>query len=334
MSVETVFGGSVIINRPILEVYSYVEDVNSIVEWFPFYTEVAIIPPRRDSKVSFRAKMALKPLLNWGPIIYVDVIDYVPGRRISYRNLDIGITITIEFQPALRGTLVTTTELLWGWQAVVFGLIAQPLRLIVNDLIMQSLVSLKRRAEARAVDVRPLVFFNYRRSSEYVGGRIYDTLCQEFGIGYVFRDFESIAGGIQWREGIDKALKQCKVIIAHIHDGWEDEIASRMGETDWVRDELERALNQGRDITLIPVFTSDKSDFNMADRLRHVEDTLPAELKIKKALGNHQGILLRTDPDFRQDMERLLQAVWVAIQIDGGWGRTASRIQAQPEAGP
>ncbi len=313
---ENLFGGTVIIDRPILEVYSYVADVHAIVEWYPFYTEVEIIPPRPDSKVSFRAKLALKPLLNWGPSVTVDLIDYVPGRRLSYRSLGWGVSTTAEFQPALRGTLVTLTMSLWGWQASVFGLIAQPLRLLYNDWIMQALLSLKRKAEARVVDVRPLVFFNYRRSqAKYVGGRIYDALCQEFGIGYVFRDFESITGGSQWREGIDKALTQCKVIIAHIDDGWENEIKSKFdkGETDWVRDELERAL-KGKDVTLIPVFTSSKSEFNMAARLKRVQDTLPVALSLKKALANVQGILLRTDPDFRQDLERLLLAVWASIQ--------------------
>ena len=320
MTLETLFGGSVTINRPIIEVYRYVEDIHAIVEWFPFYTEVKVIPRRPDSKVSFRAKLALKPLLNWGPGINVDVIDYVPGRRLSYRCLDVGLTTTIEFQPSLRGTLVTLTMSLWGWQAAAFGLFAQPLRLITNDLVMQSLMSLKRKAEARVLDFSPLVFFNYRRSqAKYVGGRIYDALCQEFGTGYVFRDFESITGGTQWQEGIDQALKQCKVVIAHIDDGWEDEIKNRFdkGETDWVLDELERAINQGRDVTLIPVFTSSESDFNMADRLKRVQNALSADLGVKTALTNRQGILLRTDPDFRQDLEKLLQAVWISIQNDG-----------------
>lgn len=318
---DALLHGAVIIDRSILEIYRYVKNVNAIVEWYPYFTKIEEVEPERGSRVTFRATLSLKPLTNWGPNFKIDLTDYVPGRRISYRSDDVGVTTTVEFQPAMHGTLVTATYSLWGWQAAAFGLFAQPLRLLGNDWLTQCLLSLKRKAEARTVDASPLVFFNYRHAQEYVGGRIYDALCQDFGIGYVFKDFESLKGGRQWREGIDKALKECKVIIAHIDDDWEKEIINRMGkdEPDWVRDELERALNnQGKDVTLIPVFTSSNRDFNMPRRLKQLQDKLPNELKtIKTALANRQGILLRTDPDFRQDLERLLQAVWEVIQSDG-----------------
>jgi hypothetical protein len=323
---ETIFSGSIIIDRPILEVYNYVADVHAISEWFPFYTEVTEITPRNDSKISFRAELIFKPFLNRGPSIVTDMTDYVPGRRISYRCIDIGLMTTVGFEPSLHGTLVSATQSLMGWQAFVFGLVAQPVRLIINDLIMQSLLSLKRRAESRAEDALPLIFFNYRRSkAKYVGGRIYDALCQEFGQGYVFRDFESIIVGTRWQEGIDKALKQCKVVVAHIGEEWEDQILSNLEGTDWVREELERALSNSSDVILIPVFTSESPEFNLTNRLAEIQNKLPDKLKVKKALVDQQGILLRTDPDFRQDLERLLMAVWAVIQSDKDSIRTSKR---------
>jgi hypothetical protein len=287
---ETIFSGSVIINRPILEIYNYVADVHALSEWFPFYTDVTKTTPRSGSKISYRAQLIFRPFLNRGPSIEVDMIDYVPGRRISYRSIDIGGTATVEFEPSLRGTLVTATASLLGWQAFVFGLVAQPIRLIFNDLIMQSLLSLKRRAESRAVDARPLIFFNYRRSkAKYVGGRIYDALCQEFGQGYVFRDFESIIVGTRWQEGIDEALKQCKVVVAHIGEEWEDQISSNLGGTDWVREELERALSNSNNVILIPVFTSESSEFNLTNRLAEIQNKLPDKLNVKKGPCRSSG---------------------------------------------
>ncbi len=309
MSLETLFSGTVIINRPIMEVFEYATDIDRLKDWFPYYATVEPSPPRNGAQTSFRASLGAK----LGPRITVDLIDYVPGRRASYRCISLGLTCTTEFEPSSRGTILTTTMSLWGWQAVMFGLVAQPLRLLGNDLVAQSQMSLKRKVEARKVDVRPLVFFCYRREqAKYVGGRIYDALCQEFGTGYVFRDFESVSGGTQVQQRIQDALGRCKIIVAHIDDKWEDEIKSRVEKhtSDYVREEIETALQS--DIRMIPVFTSSREDFSMRRRLESVRQKLPAGL-IKDALHDRQGLLLRTDPDFNQDLEKLLQTVWPTI---------------------
>jgi hypothetical protein len=185
----------------------------------------------------------------------------------------------------------------------------------------RSLVSLKRNTEARAVDIEPVIFFNYRRSqATYAVGRIYDALCQEFGAGYVFRDFDSLMGGTVWEEGINKALTGCKAIVAHIGDGWEAEIKSNIEGTDWVRQELETGLKAESKPILIPVFTSEKrGDFNLSARLNTLKVELPDSPNIehiKTALAKQQGIFLGTDPDFRQDLERLLEALWSIIRAD------------------
>ena len=321
---DAVFSGSVIINRPILEVFNYVTDVASITEWIPFLKQIEIVNARKGSAVSFRATLAvgelLKPPLNRDLSFIVD-LNFVPGRRLSYRSAYVGIHTTMEFEPTLNGSLVKSTlSSSWGWQAGVFSEPSHLSLLNMNDWINRSLLSLKRNAEARAVDVNPIIFFNYRRSkAAYVGGRIYDALCQEFGVGCVFRDFESLMAGSQWQEGIKRALSDCRVVVAHIGDGWEKEINSRIGRPDWVRDELEMALQEGSSVTLIPVFTSDhQNKFNMVDRQKALQETLPDKLKIKKALANRQGIFLRTDPDFRQDLENLLRYLWSMIQADKG----------------
>jgi hypothetical protein len=67
-------------------------------------------------------------------------------------------------------------------------------------------------------------------------------------------------------------------------------------------------------VILIPVFTSESSEFNLTSRLAEIQNKLPDRLNVKKALVDQQGILHRTDPDFRRDLERLLMAVWAVIR--------------------
>src|SRR6185295_7703769 len=117
-------------------------------------------------------------------------------------------------------------------------------RPVVNDLIGEVLSGLKRRLETRNVESQPLIFFSYRRSqARYVGGRIYDALCSEFGPRSVFRDVDSILGGGEWTSDIDKALNECRVVVAHIGEGWEDALKQRWNDDppDVLRLELERA---------------------------------------------------------------------------------------------
>jgi hypothetical protein len=310
MPQETPFDCMIIINRPLMEVFDYVHDPNNILEWFPLYSDIDILPRDETNSgalLSYRATFVGSSVLPF-PKIVIDITEHVPGRRLSYRCSNLGARLAVEFEPSTQGTILRAKLSFWGWNTVLLGLLVQPLRPLVNDQIHQQMMILKDRIEERVPEVKPLVFFSYRRSqAKYVGGRIYDALCQEFGEGYVFRDVESLGGGTQWLEGIEAALKQCKIIIAHIDDGWEDEIEKRSEETDILRKEMETAINLQK--TMVPVFTSHEDDFSMNLKLERINCKLSSDT-IKRALGVHQGLFLRTDPDFKRDFAKIAKTIW------------------------
>src|SRR5271166_1190069 len=81
---------------------------------------------------------------------------------------------------------------------------------------------------------------------------------------------------------------------------------------DYVRDELERALDLGT--KMVPVFTSsNEGDFSTSLRLQKIRKTLSSR-KIRQALDDRQGLLLRTDPDFNRDLEKLVETIWAAVR--------------------
>jgi hypothetical protein len=75
-------------------------------------------------------------------------------------------------------------------------------------------------------------------------GEFTTLFLQEFGEGFVFRDIDSISEGSQWEMRIEEALKNCKVVIAHVDDDSEKEIKNRINSTDVLREELNTDLLQ------------------------------------------------------------------------------------------
>src|SRR6185503_8303324 len=90
------------------------------------------------------------------------------------------------------------------------------------------------------------IFISYRRDdSADITGRIYDRLIEHFSRDIVFKDVDSIPLGIDFRQHLEKALSQCRVLIAVVGDEW---IGGEQGKRriddprDHVRLELELAL--------------------------------------------------------------------------------------------
>jgi len=305
MSMDTLYSGSVIIKRPIMEVFDYAADIKNIPDWYPLYARVeSVQPPTPGTIKSFKA--FLTPF-SW-PYIRIDMINRVPGRRLVYRSWDVGLVCNVEFEALSGGTQLKAAISLWAWPSVVVGLFVQPLRLIGNDNIALFLLNLKARVEALDSETRPRIFFCYRRDkSRYVGGRIYDALRQQFGEGYVFRDLESIKGGTHWQEGIERALDDCQVFVVHINDEWEVDLKRK---DDFVRNELDIAIKQK--IKIIPVYTS-REDVTLATRQLALEAKLSDD-PIWKELKGRQGLVIRSDPDFTHDLEELLLAVWLSLR--------------------
>jgi tetratricopeptide (TPR) repeat protein len=132
-------------------------------------------------------------------------------------------------------------------------------------------------------------------------GRIYDTLVARLGKQNVFKDVYSIVGGDEVGGRIQKAIRETDTVVAVIGLHWEgpceDSALHRIDQdTDWVRLELEAALCAK--VSLVPVLVDPRKALDTAQ--------LPEALKSIAALN---ALRIRQDPDFKQDIKRLLHAV-------------------------
>lgn len=148
--------------------------------------------------------------------------------------------------------------------------------------------------------VPPAIFLSYRREdTSDVTGRIYDRLSERFGKENVFKDVDSIPLGVDFKEYLENAVGQCDVLLAIIGRQW---IAGEKGKRrldeahDFVRIEMEAALK--RVIPIVPVLVQGSGVPAAAD--------LPEPLQ---PLARRHGIPVRPDPDFHQDMDRLIKGI-------------------------
>jgi TIR domain-containing protein len=144
------------------------------------------------------------------------------------------------------------------------------------------------------------IFISYRRQdSSDVTGRIYDRLIQHFGKPSVFKDVDSIPLGADFRKHLDDSVAQCDVLLTVIGRQWlvGDVGQRRLNDVgDFVRIEIEAALR--RNIPIVPVLVQGAT----IPRLEDLPETL-------QALVYRNGIPVRPDPDFHQDMDRLIRGI-------------------------
>jgi formylglycine-generating enzyme required for sulfatase activity len=152
------------------------------------------------------------------------------------------------------------------------------------------------------------ILLSYRREdSADVTGRIYDRLIQQFGRGTVFKDVDSMPFGVDFRVHLDAQVAKCEVFLAVIGRDWLKKRGSK-GKSrledpgDFVRIEVESALK--RQIPVIPVLVSGAA-IPSADRL-------PNSLR---DLSYRNGLVVRPDPDFHRDMDRLID--FLTQEIEG-----------------
>ncbi len=151
------------------------------------------------------------------------------------------------------------------------------------------------------------VFVSYRRAdSSDVTGRIFDVLTSKFSKNLLFKDVDSIPLGADFRSVISEAVGQCKVLLAVIGPDWldiKDEQGNRRLDhpEDYVRLEIAAALH--RQIPVIPVLV-EQASMPPADRL-------PQDLQ---ELSYRNGIPIRRDPDFHNDMDRLCGELNLYVQ--------------------
>jgi hypothetical protein len=159
------------------------------------------------------------------------------------------------------------------------------------------------------------IFISYRRDDSQLScDRIYGYLGPIFGMKQVFRDLNTIPGGVDFRTIIDEGLSHCKVVLAIIGPQWTT-ITDASGKrrlddpNDFVRLEIESALN--RNIPVIPLLVQG------AQPLRPGE--LPETMQ-KLAFQNTRFV--RADPDFARDMQLVMLDIAQFVPIprrDGGF---------------
>ena len=149
--------------------------------------------------------------------------------------------------------------------------------------------------------VNHTVFLSYRRAdSQDVCGRIYEHLERELGQGVVFKDVDSLKLGVNFKDELTRTLEHCKVALIVMGPNWigagDDSEARITSERDYVRIEAEAVLR--RDIPVIPVFVRGAQTVDVS--------RLPETLT---ELDERNGIQIRPDPDFKNDMSRLVSAL-------------------------
>lgn len=145
------------------------------------------------------------------------------------------------------------------------------------------------------------IFISYRRvDSIHVTGRIYDRLVTTFGGENIFRDIDSIGFGTDFRHAISTAISESDAILIIIGDKWltlSDENGNRRLDNldDLVRIEVETSLKYQHTKLVIPVLVNDAKMPNRTE--------LPESLR---PLTNLNAAIVRSDPDFHRDMDRII----------------------------
>lgn len=232
---------------------------------------------------SISAKTGIS-LRSFGEIIQVDI-----------KTLEIGCQINIDSRCSMPSTLVD-----WGKnQNNIDEFFAQLERLTASVAPAKTVRSEKSHPLA-AENKNLKIFISYRHEdSNYVSGRIYDNLINKLQNASIYKDVDSIPLGIDFREHIRNSVGLCTILLAVIGDHWavnKNGINRLLDETDWVRIEVETALN--RNIPVIPLLI-DGAKIPTAE-------ILPESLQ---ALQFRNGMPIRPDPDFHHDMQRLLDGI-------------------------
>jgi hypothetical protein len=156
-------------------------------------------------------------------------------------------------------------------------------------------------ARASPTKTGPILVISYRRSdTRWIAGRILDRLEAHFGKDSVFIDIEDMPPGLDFRDHISLILEQCDVLLALIGPLWagtvDDGPSKIFDEADWVRIEIETALQKG--IPVIPILIE-------RSPMPRPED-LPTTLK---PFAFRQAVEIDPGRDFNVHVERLLRGI-------------------------
>jgi formylglycine-generating enzyme required for sulfatase activity len=150
------------------------------------------------------------------------------------------------------------------------------------------------------------IFISYRRAeSTYLIGRIKDRLLAAFGAGSVFRDLDDIPSGVDFRTVLEKETQECNVMLVIIGPKWaeiayEDGTKRLFDPKDYTRIEVETGLKrrQEKKTVVVPVL--------ILGAPMPLSKNLPESLA---QLTYQNAKAVRDDPDFHNDMERLIRDI-------------------------
>jgi hypothetical protein len=146
------------------------------------------------------------------------------------------------------------------------------------------------------------VFISYRRAdSAEASERLYQALSAKFGRANVIKDTDDIPAGADFAAYIARRLAECLVALVVIGPGWLEARDAGGGRRldapeDYVRLEVETALRLG--LTVVPVLVGGAAMPAAA--------ALPTSLR---ELPTRNALVVREQPDFARDMERVFAAV-------------------------
>lgn len=165
----------------------------------------------------------------------------------------------------------------------------------LNSLLQSAKVEKRpRQADIR----RHSIFISYRRAdSADIVGRLYEHLSTYYGEKAIFKDVEAIDTGDDFRQILQHSLAECQVFLCVMGKHWVgpiDATGQRLIDrtSDYVRIEVESALS--RDVLVIPLLVHGVA--------MPSEDQLPNTVR---DLVFRQGQPLRSDPDFKSDLQKL-----------------------------
>ncbi|TDH17927.1 tetratricopeptide repeat protein [Segetibacter sp. 3557_3] len=156
------------------------------------------------------------------------------------------------------------------------------------------------------------IFISYRRSDSMdITGRMYDHLVNAFPGATIFKDVDSIAPGDNFKTHIIDSIKHCRVMLIMMSRDWAmvkgtDGKRRLEDPDDIVRLEIETALQY--QLTIIPVLINDVKMPDFALVPKSIQPILYLN-----------AIQLRPDPDFKNDIGRLITRLQQIIGTKPKW---------------
>jgi formylglycine-generating enzyme required for sulfatase activity len=156
------------------------------------------------------------------------------------------------------------------------------------------------------MSAKPYIFINYRRQdSDWFVDRLSDKLERVYGETNFFVDKDDITYGKPFPDEIKKHLSRSDVLLVVIGNQWLD-IREKYDNTirridnpdDWVRLEIEMALNLGDELLVIPLLINNAA---IPDKAQ-----LPPEIS---GLSHRNGLNIGTGRNFHRDIDEVLKTI-------------------------